>query len=181
MNVMTPESYKDEGLRQFQRGEYEEALATFSTAVSAYAAEDNPTGQAEMYNNIGVIHRLRGRHDEALQALNNAQAFCAAAGDDNRRAQVLGNMGDLYKDRGDQDQAARYYSDAAALFAQTGDREKQSQVLRSLSLMRMRQGGWYEAMLRMKESLTVKPHRGLFGSIFLAMLRFSLRLFGAVD
>ncbi|MCA9873779.1 MAG: tetratricopeptide repeat protein [Anaerolineales bacterium] len=181
MEAVTAESLKDEGLHQFQRGEYETALETFDTAVSAFAAADNLTGQVEMYNNIGVIHRLRGHYDEALQALDKAQALCDTAGDDNRRAQVLGNMGDLYKDRGDRDQAARCYSDAAALFAQTGDRDKQSQVLRALSLMRMRQGSWYEAMLRMQESLTIKPQRGLFGGLFLVMLRFALRLFGAVD
>ena len=177
----TPESLKDEGLRQFQRGDYDAALATFDTAVSAFAAADNPTGQAEMYNNIGVIHRLRGHHEDALRAFDNAQTCCAATNDDNRRAQVLGNMGDLYKDQGDREQAARCYSDAAALFAQTGDRDKQSQVLRAFSLMRMRQGKWYEAMLRMKESLTVKPNRGLFGGMFLAMLRFALKLFGHTD
>jgi len=181
MDTVTPEELKDEGLRQFQRGDYEAALAVFGTAVSAFAAADNPGGQAEMYNNIGVIHRLRGHHEDALQALDNAQTLCTTAGDDNRRAQVLGNMGDLYKDHGDQDQAARCYSDAAALFAQTGDRHKQSQVLRALSLMRMRQGNWYEAMLRMNESLTVNPQRGLFGSIFRGMLRFALRLFGYSD
>lgn len=177
----TPESLKDEGLRQFQRGDYDAALATFDTAVSAFAATGNPTGQAEMYNNIGVIHRLRGRHKEALQAFDSAQTFCAAAGDDNRRAQVLGNMGDLYKGLGDREQAARCYSDAAALFAQTSDRDKQSQVLRALSLMRMQQGNWLEAMLRMRESLTVKPHRGLLGGIFLGMLHFALKLFGNAE
>lgn len=177
----TPESLKDEGLRQFQRGDYDAALATFDTAVSAFAAINNPTGQAEMYNNIGVIHRLRGHHEDALRAFDSAQTYCAAANDDNRRAQVLGNMGDLYKDQGDREQAARCYSDAAALFAQTNDRGKQSQVLRAFSLMRMRQGKWYEAMLRMKESLTVKPNRGLFGGLFLAMIRFALRLFGHTD
>ena len=181
MEAVKPEDLKTEGLSQFQRGEYEAALETFGTAVSAFAAEDNPTGQAEMYNNIGVIHRLRGRHEAALQAFDSAQTFCAAAGDDNRRAQVLGNMGDLYKGLGDREQAARCYSDAAALFAQTHDRDKQSQVLRALSLMRMQQGNWLEAMLRMKDSLTVKPHRGLFGGIFLGMLRFALKLFGNAE
>lgn len=178
MNDATTENLKEEGLRKFQRGDYDGALTTFATAVTAYAATNNHTGQAEMYNNIGVIHRLRGQHEPALQAFQNAQTHCVAVGDDNRRAQILGNLGDLYNAQGDRDKAARSYSDAAALFAQTNDRHKQSQVLRALSLMRIRQGQWVEAMMRMEESLTVNPHRGFFGGIFLGLTRFALKLFG---
>jgi tetratricopeptide (TPR) repeat protein len=178
MNDTIAENLKEEGLRKFQQGDYDGALTTFEKGVTVYAAAHNHTGQAEMYNNIGVIHRLRGQHEPALQAFQNAQTHCEAAGDDNRRAQILGNLGDLYSSQGNQDEAARSYSDAAALFAQTGDRYKQSQVLRAFSLMRMRQGQWLEAMMRMEESLTVNPHRGLFGGIFLGMIRFALKLFG---
>ena len=178
MNNTTADYLKEEGLQQFQRGEYDAALTTFATAVTAYAAIEDHTGQTEMYNNIGVIHRLRGQYDDALQAFESAQTHCQAAGDDNRRAQILGNLGDLYSNQGSRDQAARSYSDAAALFAQTGDHAKQSQVLRALSLMQLRQGQWLAAMMRMEESLSVNPRRGVFGGLFLGMIRFALKLFG---
>ncbi len=177
--IMTdPDGLKEEGLKQFQRGELDNAVATFETAVSAYAAEQNPVGQAEMLNNIGVIHRMRGNNEEALEALTTADTLCQQAEDVNRRAQVLGNLGDLYVNLKDQETAARYYSDAAEIFAQCGDPQKQSQVLKALSLMRLRQGQWLPAMMHMESSLTVKPRRGLFGGIFLGMIRFALSLFG---
>lgn len=177
--IMTdPDGLKEEGLKQFQRGEMDDAVATFETAVSAYAAEQNPVGQAEMLNNIGVIHRMRGNHDESLEAFTTADTLCQQANDVNRRAQVLGNMGDLYSGMGDKDTAARYYSDAAELFAQCDDPKKQSQVLKALSLMRMRQGQWMDAMIQMETSLSVRPRRGLFGSLFLGLIRFALGLFG---
>jgi hypothetical protein len=87
-------------------------------------------------------------------------------------------MGDLYAGMGDKELAARYYSDAAELFAQCDDAQKQSQVLKALSLLRLRQGQWMAAMMHMETSLSVKPRRGLFGSLFLGMLRFALSLFG---
>jgi tetratricopeptide (TPR) repeat protein len=178
MSDPTAEHLKQEGLRLFQRGDYDAALDTFHKAAAAYAANDDETGQTEMYNNIGVIQRSRGRYDEAMQAFQQAISRCAAAKDANRQGQILGNLGDLYRDQGKPDEAARSYSDAAALFAQTNDPAKQSQVLRALSLMRLRQGNWVEAMLRMEESLTVNPRRGLFGGLFLGMVRFALKLFG---
>jgi tetratricopeptide (TPR) repeat protein len=178
MSEPTAESLKQEGLRLFQSGDYDAALTLFSQAAAAYAIATDETGQAEMHNNIGVLQRSRGRYDEAVQAFAQAQVHCAAAGDANRQGQILGNLGDLYGAKGEREAAARSYSDAAALFAQTGDPAKQSQVLRALSLMRLRQGYWLEAMMRMEESLSLKPHRGFFGGLFLGMVRFALKLFG---
>ena len=176
--MTNPDDLKEEGLKQFQRGELDDAVATFETAVSAYAAEQNPVGQAEMLNNIGVIQRMRGNHEESLEALTTADTLCQQADDVNRRGQVLGNMGDLYAGMGDKEAAARSYSDAAELFAQCGDGQKQSLVLKALSLLRLRQRQWVAAMMYMESSLTVKPRRGLFGSMFLGLIRFALSLFG---
>ena len=177
--IMTdPDSLKEEGLKQFQRGELDNALATFETAVSAYAAAQNSVGQAEMLNNIGVLQRMRGQHEESLAAFTTAGALCQQTDDINRRAQVLGNMGDLYAGMGDKETAARYYSDAAELFAQCDDKQKQSQVLKALSLLQLRQGQWLAAMTHMESSLAVRPRRGVFGSLFLGMIRFALGLFG---
>lgn len=177
--IMTnPDELKEEGLAQFKRGELDNAVATFETAVSAYAAAQNSVGQAEMLNNIGVIQRMRGRNEESLEAFTTADTLCQKTDDINRRAQVLGNMGDLYAGMGDKEAAARYYSDAAELFAQCDDKQKQSQVLKAISLMRLRQGQWMSAMMHMESSLAVKPRRGLFGSLFLGMIRFALGLFG---
>lgn len=176
--VIDADRLKEEGLKQFQRGELDKAMATFETAVSQYAVAQNPGGQAEMLNNIGVIQRMQGNHEESLAAFTSAETLCQQTDDVNRRAQVLGNMGDLYAGMDDKEAAAGYYSDAAALFAQCGDPQKQSQVLKALSLMRLRQGKWMMAMMYMESSLSTKPRRGLFGSLFLGMLRFATSLFG---
>jgi tetratricopeptide (TPR) repeat protein len=178
MGETTADNLKQEGLRLFQRGDYDGALASFQAAAAAYAAAEDETGQAEMYNNIGVIERSRGRYAEAMQAFERAQAHCTTQGHTNCRAQILGNLGDLFSAQGERDKAAYSYSDAADLFAQTNDPAKQSQVLRALSLLRLRQGHWLEAMMRMEESLSVKPRRGMFDGLFLGMIRFALKLFG---
>lgn len=178
MGETTADNLKQEGLRLFQRGDYDTALETFHKAAAAYATNGDATGQAEMYNNIGVIQRSRGRYDEAMQAFQQALTHCAVAQDINRQAQILGNQGDLYSAQGERDKAAHSYSDAAALFAQTDDSARQSQVLRALSLLRLRQGHWLEAMMRMEESLSVKPRRGMFDGLFLGMIHFALKLFG---
>jgi len=172
----TPEQLKEEGLSLFQRGDYKQALATFESAAQAYAAQNDDAGRAEMLNNIGVIHRLQRNSMPAIEALSEAEAIFARLADNNRRAQALSNLADLQATGGNQDEAARCYSEAAALFARTNDPMKQSQVLRAMSLMRLRQGQWLEAMMRMEESLSVRPRLEPGRWLFRGLLRFALGL-----
>jgi len=171
-----PDQLKEEGLQQFRRGAYDEALRLFETAVSLYAAAENHVGQAEMLNNIGVIQRTRRNPDAAITALQQAEAIFAQIGDAERRGMALGNLGDLYAAKKDHTAAARSYSNASELLAKANAHAKQSQVLRALSLLRLRQGQWLQALIHMEESLSVRPRLGPGNWLFRVMLRFVLRL-----
>lgn len=173
-----PEELKAQGQDLFRRGAYDEALAVFEQAAAGFAEQGDAIGQGEMLNNMGVIYRVRREWETAVTTLTQAQTLFQQAGDVNRQAQTLGNLGDLHAARKKPDDAARCYSEAAALFAQNNDRDKQSQVLRALSLLRLRQGRWLEAMMRMEESLTVAPRLGPGRWLFRWLLRFALGLFG---
>ncbi len=170
---------KDIGLKQFQQGQYAQAVETFTTAVSAYGDIGDENGRAEMLNNIGVTQRTRKKNQEAIAAFNKALTIFQEQEDLHKLAQTQANLADLYQFSKKQDDAAKYYSEAAATFSQLGDKQKQSQVLRAYSLMRMRQGQWVEALMRMEESLSVKPRLGPLRWIFRGVLRFALGLMGA--
>lgn len=173
-----PQQLKEQGQAAFQRGAYDEALVVFEQAAVGFAAQDDAVGQGEMLNNMGVIYRVQREWETAVATLQQAQTLFQQISDVNRQAQTLGNLGDVYAAHKKPDEAARCYSDAAALFAQQGDRDKQSQVLRAISLLRLRQGYWMEAMMRMEESLTAAPRLGPFRWLFRGLLRFALGLFG---
>lgn len=179
MSELPASQLKDQGIQLFQKGSYDQALAVFETAVTAYGREGDESGRAEALNNIGVIQRVKKNPQQAITALNEAGEIFSNLGDVDKQAQTSGNLADLYAMNGQQDEAARCYSQAAALFAEQGEREKQAQVLRAYSLMRLRQGQWLEALLRMEESLTVKPRIGPVRWLFRGALRFTLGLLGA--
>jgi tetratricopeptide (TPR) repeat protein len=176
MNAVNADGLKEEGLALFKRGETDRALIKFEEAVEAYADVEDDVGQAESLNNIGVIYRLKRKPDAAIDALRRAEAIFARLGDLQRRGQVLGNLGDQHADKRQRDEAARCYSEAAALFSKAGDPDKQSQVLRALSLLRLRQGRWLDALTHMEESLRVRPQIGLGQRLFRGLLRFALGL-----
>ena len=174
----SPQELKEEGMRLFRQGNHKQALAAFEQATAAFAAQNDVGNQAEMLNNMGVILRVQGEMDTAVATLTQAAALFAQIEDANRHAQTLGNLGDIYANQKKYSEAARHYSDAAAQFAQSNEKENQAQVLRALSLMELRRGQWLAAILRMQESLQVRPRLSLPQQLFKWLLRFASRLLG---
>jgi tetratricopeptide (TPR) repeat protein len=175
---MKSDQLKEEGLALFRRGRHDEALSKFEAAAHAYAAEGDDIGRGEALNNVGVVQRVRQEWGASEQALKEAIELFALAGEDNRHGQALGNLGDFYAFRGEHDKAAGYYSDGAELLARSGDHERQALVLRALSLLRLRQRRFIEAVVLMEQSLEVRPRLNPFKRIFLWLIHTTRRLMG---
>lgn len=175
-NTLSPQDFKNEGMRLFEQGAHSEALAAFDQAAAAFAAQEDVGEQAEMLNNMGVIQRVQGNLETAVSSLTQAADLFAQIGDTNRQAQTLGNLGDLYANHKKHTEAARHYSNAAAQFAQINEKEKQAQVLRALSLMELRRGQYLAAIMRMEESLLARPRLSIPQHLFRWLLRFTTKL-----
>ena len=175
-NSLSPQDLKAKGLRLFEQGNRDQALATFEQAAAAFAEQEDAGEQAEMLNNMGVILRVKGQMDTAVSTLQQAADLFAQIGDSTRQAQTLGNLGDLYANQKKHTEAARFYSDAAAQFAQSNEKEKQAEVLRALSLMELRRGQYLAAIMRMDESLQARPRLSVPQHLFKWLLRFTSKL-----
>ncbi len=90
--TVSAQELKEEGLRLFQEGLYEEAVTQFEKAQEMFAAEGNDVEVAEMVNNRGVIYRIQGQWDEAIAALEEAKLTVVHPGDRSREAQTLGKL-----------------------------------------------------------------------------------------
>jgi tetratricopeptide (TPR) repeat protein len=140
------ESLKEEGIRLFRFGEYEEAAAQFDEAHALYGELDNVKGQAEMLNNLGAIHTQEGRWDEAIEAFTQAKAVFESLEDKDGQAQTLGNLGTTYRHKDDKEAAVEHLKEAVSLFHDIGEREKEAATLTVLSRIRLGQGRWFEAL-----------------------------------
>jgi tetratricopeptide (TPR) repeat protein len=169
--IASAQELKEEGLRLFQEGLYEEAVAKFNKAQEEFAAEGNDTEVAEMVNNLGVIYRMQGQWDEAITALEEARATFVRLGDRSREAQTLGNLGGLYASKGERDKAQECLRQAADIFADLGDEQRHGETLLALGVQEWktgdRSGGLasYEAGLHTLEKPTAgqRALRSLFG------------------
>ena len=167
----TAQDLKEEGLRLFHEGLYEEAAAKFEQAKEAFTAGENEIEAAEMVNNLGVIYRTQDKWDEAISALEEARAAFVKLGDRSREAQTLGNLGGLYAEKRDRDKAQESLRQAADIFAEIGDVQRQGETLVALAEQQMktgdRQGGIATYMagvqLQQKPPFRQKAMRSLFG------------------
>jgi tetratricopeptide (TPR) repeat protein len=170
-DVVSAQELKEEALRLFHEGLYEEALVKFRQAQEAFAAEGNEVDAAEMVNNLGIIHRMQGQWDEAIAALDEAREAFVRLDDRSREAQALGNLGGLYASKGDRDKSAEYLRQAADIFSELGDGQRLGETLQALGVQRWKTGdrggglATYEAGLHSLEKPTVsqKTLRGLLG------------------
>ncbi|MFL7793544.1 MAG: tetratricopeptide repeat protein, partial [Anaerolineae bacterium] len=124
----TGQELKEEGMRLFHEGLYDEAAAKFKQAQEAFAAEENEIEVAEIVNNLGVVYRLQDKWDEAIAALEEARATFSKLGDRGREAQTLGNLGGLYADKNERDKAKESLRRAADIFAER-KRQRRRQVI----------------------------------------------------
>jgi tetratricopeptide (TPR) repeat protein len=174
----SPDSMKEEGLRLFNQGDRDGAVAVFTEAAQAYQDIGDKAGEAEMHNNLGVIYRLNRNWLAALEELQAAEKDFEEAGDLKRQGQVLGNLGDLDASMGYQEKAAISYSHSSELLAKAGEGDLQGAVLRAYSLMRLRQRRWIEAIDLMALSIEVRKNPSFFQKIFYYLLQFVRRLLG---
>jgi tetratricopeptide (TPR) repeat protein len=167
----TAQDLKQEGLRLFHEGLYEEAAAKFEQAREMFTAEENEIEAAEMVNNLGVIYRSQDKWDEAIAALEEARAAFVKLGDRSREAQTLGNLGGLYAEKRDREKAQESLRQAADIFKEIGDVQHQGETLVSLAEQQMKTGKRQEGVatymagvqLQKKPPFRQKAMRSLFG------------------
>ena len=147
------QALKEEGLRLFQEGLYEESAAKFGQAQEMFAADGNETEAAEMANNLGVIYRVQGEWDEAIAALDEAKAAFVRLGDRSREAQALGNLGGLYASKGERDKAKESLRQAADIFAELGDEQRQGETLVELGKQMWKTGDRNDGLMAYKAGL----------------------------
>jgi tetratricopeptide (TPR) repeat protein len=174
----TGQELKEEGMRLFHDGLYDDAAEKFKQAQETFAAEENEIEVAEMVNNLGVVYRLQDKWDEAIAALEEARATFSKLGDHGREAQTLGNLGGLYADKNERDKAKESLRQAADIFAELGDKEHQGETLLALGVQLWKTGDRSEGLATYEVGLQILPKPTVRQKTVRNLLRMRNRLLG---
>ena len=151
-----------EGRELYRQGDFEAARTRLYEAYEAFKAASDLNGVAETANDVGVLYTVQQRYAEAETWLLQAQSRFVDLQDYEGEAQTLGNLGSMCQSRGDLQQAAAYLQQAADRFHLVGDDDKRSATLRVLSMVRLRQMRFLQALAAYEAALACHPRQNAF-------------------
>ncbi|MBN1427366.1 MAG: tetratricopeptide repeat protein [Anaerolineae bacterium] len=169
---------KEEGLRLFEDGAYQEAIEQFELARQGFEKEGQKLAMAEMLNNIGVIHRVEGRLPEAARMLEEAMAIFVELGDRDREAQALGNLAPIYKKQGDLEKTLEAYKKSADIFGEIGDLEKQGEILMTLGIAQFDAGKRIDGVTSYEAGLRIIPKPSIRQKWLRTLLKLRMKALG---
>ena len=156
---MTPENGLDheliagQAMKAYQQKKFLEADRLFSLAAEGYLNNNDPIKAAEMKNNQSVALLQAGKASESLQAAQGTDLIFAKADDKKRQAMALANMGAAFAELGQKKEAVKVYQESSTILKELGESELRADVMRSLSILKVKQGEFTDAVLEMQDGL----------------------------
>jgi tetratricopeptide (TPR) repeat protein len=130
---------KEEGLKLYRAGRYEDAAAKFAEAQLLFANAGNAREVAECANNRGVCWRQAAKFEEATAAFEEARPLFQSFNDLVGEGQVVGNLAAVVESQGDKQHAAALYQEAIDLFTRAGAKDFARDTYTALSKIKLKQ------------------------------------------
>ncbi|MDW3650507.1 MAG: tetratricopeptide repeat protein [Bacteroidia bacterium] len=90
-------SYKTKGVLHWYKGEMDEAIQTFHTALDKFEVVGDKKGQANIYNNLGLAQQMGGDYSQAIDYLSQAYKIRTEINDLEGIATSCNNLGVIYQ------------------------------------------------------------------------------------
>ena len=168
----------ERGREAYNRGEYETAVAAFSSARDVCMQWGDKHGEASALMDLGVTHQRIGNLGDAQLAYENALELFEELGNDAGKATVMGNLATLYKRLGAADQAIPLLQKAADMFYTLGKDDYEADTLRVLAQVQLQQGEWLDAVISYNRAISKMKHLTTTQKILQTLSSFSLRILG---
>jgi len=151
----SPENYMEQGLGSYQRGDFEQAVLSWSEAARFYEKEGSLNKQIEALTRLAQAYQAIGQYEEALEHLEQALILAKESGDQGLVATALGSLGNAYIAIGPPDKAYQYLNDGLSLTRELGDAGLSAVILNNTGNLLTSQKKYKEAIVAYKESRTL--------------------------
>jgi len=150
----------DEGIAQYNRSEWQQALAAWQQALEIFREIGDRAGEAKTLNNIGVVYEKLGKYPEAIAQYEASLAIKRELGDRAGEANTLGNIGSVNVSLNRDDQALTYYQQSQAIREEIGDYAGQALSLWGIALIYQRSGDSANAIAIYQQGLAISRDVG---------------------
>ena len=154
------EKYLEEGLRSYQRGDFEQAVLMWTEAVRLSERAGKLHEQSIALTYLAHAYQSVGQYKQALKSLEVALARVKPSGDRTRIASVLGNLGNVYIAIGPAETASQYLNEALGLAREAGDSALEAVILNNLGNLFTSQKQHTEALRAYTHSMSLATETG---------------------
>jgi tetratricopeptide (TPR) repeat protein len=112
----------EEGVKQFNRGQYQKALQIYQQVLAIESELNDQTSVGRTLNSIGGVYYERDQLRQALELYHGSLAIRRAVSDKAGEGRTLYNIGLAYQELQQNSQARKSFEKALKIFKEIGDR-----------------------------------------------------------
>jgi CHAT domain-containing protein/Tfp pilus assembly protein PilF len=144
-----------QGLRSFQRGDFEGAALSWTEASRLYDREGKPGQQCKALTHLSQAYQALGQYKEAIKNLESALLLAEKSGDRTQMAFALSTLGAVYIATGPADLALRYLNEGLGITRELGNSGLSAVILNNLGNLLTSQKKYTEAIGAYTESTSL--------------------------
>jgi len=149
----------DQALKSFQRGDFEQAVLSWTEAARLYEAEQKPKEQSNALIHLAQSYQALGQYKEALKNLESSLALAEKLGDRTQTAVALGALGNVYIAAGPPEMALKYLNEGLRIAREVNNRDLSALILNNLGNLLTAQKKYSEALVAYRESVSLATAR----------------------
>ena len=149
----------EQGLSSFQRGDFEQAVLSWTEAARLYEAEQKPKEQSIALIHLAQAYQSLGQYTDSLKNLESALALAEKSGDRTQIAFALGTLGDVYIATGPGETALKYLNEGLRIAREVNNQDLSAIILNNLGNLLTAQKKYPEAVAAYTESVSLAESR----------------------
>jgi CHAT domain-containing protein/Tfp pilus assembly protein PilF len=151
--------HMDQALKSFQRGDFEQAVLSWTEAARLYEAEQKPKEQGNALIHLAQSYQALGQYKEALKTLESSLALAEKLGDRMQTAVALGALGNVYIAAGPPEMALKYLNEGLRIAREVNNQDLSAIILNNLGNLLTSQKKYSEALVAYRESVSLATAR----------------------
>jgi tetratricopeptide (TPR) repeat protein len=154
------ERFFQQGLEQFRRGQFRDALASWEQALELYRAAGDLAGEGLTLGHLGIVYADLSQYERAIDLHEESLAIAREIGDLTGEGAALNNLGIAYENWGQYERAISLYEQALAIAREIQHRAGESHTLGNLGNTYKRLGQYERAIDFLEQQLAITREIG---------------------
>ena len=130
--VSPADQLTEQGLKSFQRGDFEQAVLSWTEAARLYKEQQQLSQESSALIHLSQAYQSLGQYRDALKNLEAALPLAEKSGNRTQMALALGTLGDVYIATGPEETALKYLNEGLSIAREVNNQDLSAIILNNL-------------------------------------------------